>query len=417
MRKRLGCLSTGGIVAALLTLAVVGLLVLFTGGALFSPGPLNATTGPLPLGGVTSHAAIGGRCSACHVAPWSELRMTDRCLTCHTAVRDRLGEPTTLHGALQVALGALDCRDCHPEHRGAAGLLTLVDADNFPHQAVGFSLAGHGRSAAGEPFACRDCHGDDLTTLDPAVCLTCHQELDPPYIADHRAAFGDGCLACHDGVDTYGGNFDHDRLPFPLLGGHASVPCAGCHAGARSPAALRQAPGDCEACHQEDDAHDGQFGTACGGCHTPESWQEATFDHSITAFPLTGAHLEVACDACHVDRLFAGTPQACGECHAEPEFHQGALGTDCGACHEPSGWSPARYDRFHQFPMDHEVRVASPCRTCHPDQLLAYTCYGCHEHDPAEIREEHIKEGITDFQDCVRCHPTGLEDEAEDWDN
>ena len=351
MRKRLGCLSPAGIVAAAVALAVVALVVLLTGGRIFSPGPLNATTGSLPLGGVTSHAEIGGRCAACHVAPWSSSSMSDRCLACHTAVADQLNEPASLHGVLQAELGLLVCRQCHPEHRGAAGLLTLVDEGVFPHDAVGFSLAGHGRTAAGEPFLCRDCHGDDLTTLDPTVCLVCHLEIDPTYMADHRAAFGSACVACHDGVDTYGDDFDHDRLPFPLPGQHASVACTECHAGARTPADLRQAPGDCNACHQEDDAHDGLFGSACEECHTPESWRAATFD------------------------------------------------------------------RFHQFPIDHGVRVASPCRTCHPDQLLAYTCYGCHEHDPAEVREEHLKEGITDLQDCVRCHPTGLEDEAKERDD
>jgi hypothetical protein len=155
MRKRLGCLTPGGIIAAVATLAGVGLLVLFTGGSLFSPGPLNAESGSLSLGGVTSHAEIGGRCAACHAAPWSENRMSDRCTVCHTAIWEQLLDQTALHGALLTEFGSLVCRECHPEHRGATGLLTLVTEEGFPHQAVGFSLIGHGEMVAGEPFSCR----------------------------------------------------------------------------------------------------------------------------------------------------------------------------------------------------------------------------------------------------------------------
>jgi hypothetical protein len=47
-----------------------------------------------------------------------------------------------------------------------------------------------------------------------------------------------------------------------------------------------------------------------------------------------------------------------------------------------------------------------------PRSYRTYTGYGCHEHSPEEIREEHLEEGIRDFDDCMRCHPTGREDEA-----
>jgi hypothetical protein len=54
----------------------------------------------------------------------------------------------------------------------------------------------------------------------------------------------------------------------------------------------------------------------------------------------------------------------------------------------------------------------SSCKTCHTESLLSYTCYGCHEHTPGDIEEEHRKEGISNFQDCTRCHPTGLKEEG-----
>lgn len=36
---------------------------------MFSPGSLNAQAGTT-LGGVSSHAEIGGECGLCHTAPW-----------------------------------------------------------------------------------------------------------------------------------------------------------------------------------------------------------------------------------------------------------------------------------------------------------------------------------------------------------
>ena len=53
-------------------------------------------------------------------------------------------------------------------------------------------------------------------------------------------------------------------------------------------------------------------------------------------------------------------------------------------------------------------------RTCHIDNDYSnYTCYGCHEHSRSKIREEHVEEGIYDYENCVECHRSGDEDEAE----
>jgi hypothetical protein len=417
MRKRLGCVSVSGIIAAFVALLLVVGVSLLWGGVLFSPGPLNAQTSGATLGSVSSHAELGRRCSACHAAPWSRETMSERCLACHTEVARQLQEPSSLHGVLGVGSQGLLCYDCHPEHGGTDAPLTQVDVETFPHEATGYALQGHRQTAAGDEFACADCHGQNLTRFDVAACTDCHRELDAAYTQTHIEAFGPGCLACHDGVDTYGRQFDHDRLNFPLQGQHTSAGCAGCHEGARSIADLQAAPHDCASCHAAADAHEGQFGQDCAGCHTPQDWGEATFDHALTAFPLTGAHIATECRSCHVSGVFAGTPQACSACHDDPAFHLGLLGSDCAACHTTGAWSPARYDRLHTFPYNHGESGPSPCRTCHPDALSAYTCYNCHEHNPAEIEEEHRDEGIADFQDCVGCHPTGLKEEGEGGDD
>src|SRR3546814_13592537 len=33
-----------------------------------------------------------------------------------------------------------------------------------------------------------------------------------------------------------------------------------------------------------------------------------------------------------------------------------------------------------------------------------YTCYGCHEHQPTKIITKHREEGLTNIENCVRCH-------------
>jgi hypothetical protein len=52
---------------------------------------------------------------------------------------------------------------------------------------------------------------------------------------------------------------------FPLVGGHASVACASCHAAGKTPKR------ECSSCHT--DPHRGARGTACAACHPPGSWK------------------------------------------------------------------------------------------------------------------------------------------------
>jgi hypothetical protein len=269
----------------------------------------------------------------------------------------------------------------------------------------------------GKTFGCEDCHSQDLRSFNQDVCELCHRDGQPEFMQLHANDFGQDCLSCHDGVDRYGSDFDHSILPFPLSGRHSNLACPTCHAGARTSADLRAAPQDCFTCHRNQDPHAGQFGQDCAACHTTEDWSNAFFDHSVAAFQLTGAHLQVSCRECHLQgangSIFKGTPQDCQACHHEPEYHLGLFQIDCAACHTALAWSPANYDEPHTFPMNHGENGLSPCRVCHSDQLQNYTCYGCHEHDPVEIENEHREEGITSFSDCTRCHPTGQEEEGE----
>ncbi len=471
--NRLGCLSPLAIISAFITLVVIIVAEVISGNSMFTSGALNNHSGDV-LSGVASHAEIGGDCGKCHAAPWSAETMSDRCVVCHTSIQSELGNKDALHGAIQVLNPAAECRFCHPEHRGPNASLTIMENGSFPHQVVGFSLAAHPRRTDGLDFTCQDCHTQSVATFEKATCINCHRQENTVFTTAHILEFGEGCLDCHDGVDRYS-NFNHGRVKFSLTGKHVDVVCSKCHLNARTVADLKNTPqacaschlaedehdgrfgtdcgachspegwkpakfdhnlaafklegehaeascedchvdgqykntpSDCYSCHKQDDEHNGEFGTQCENCHTPSDWDDATFDHNLSAFPLEGAHVNVRCEDCHKDRVFKGTPTECAACHVDPAYHAGMFpGQACSACHTTSAWRPARYDGPHVFPMNHgDARV---CADCHQPTLTSWTCYTCH--NQAETAAEHREEGINNFDNCLKCHPTGQEEEG-----
>ncbi len=212
-----------------------------------------------------------------------------------------LKDPTSLHGVLKVT----DCRACHTEHRGPQGNLTAVDEQAIDHNLFGFSLAAHETASDGQPFACADCHTERLTRFEPARCETCHREEDERFTSIHVQEYGTNCRACHEGTDFFSKDrFDHNQLAFPLLGKHAQVRCIDCHQGVTSLADFKEAPTDCAGCHLQDNPHPPNFGTDCARCHNTEGWPTEIFDHNLSAFKLTGKHVQVECKQCHVNYVF-----------------------------------------------------------------------------------------------------------------
>ncbi len=413
--RRLGCLTPFGIIAGLIAIAAVLVAAYLSGGSMFSPGPLSTQerTG-ISLGGVASHAALGGNCAACHTNPLDTRGMAGRCLDCHTDVQTQLASTATLHGALPDGAA---CLGCHTEHNGPTATLTKMDLATFPHATLGFVLTAHGQTSDGAAFGCADCHTAldarprpiNAYTFDPATCVNCHTSDQPEFVVAHVADFGIDCMGCHDGVDRYTG-FDHNTLAVPLDGRHGEATCASCHGAVREPVGFGGLATTCVGCHQADDIHQGAYGTDCASCHTPAGWEQATFDHSLTAFPLTGAHTNAPCTSCHANHIYAGTPSTCVACHAEPQIHLGQFGTDCTSCHSTSRWEGAVF--AHTFPLDHGGEGQIPCATCHtnPQQYTVYTCYNCHAHPQAATLAEHREEGISEnIDDCARCHATGHE--------
>jgi hypothetical protein len=381
--NRLGCLTGTGIFAALITIALIVGFEVFSGNQMFTAGALNAMPGE-SIGGVTSHADIS-ECSACHTEPWSNERMADRCAKCHTDIAAQMFDVAKLHGAIMQKNSAFECRDCHPEHRGSTASLTEMKDNTFPHEALGYSLEGHKLTATRQPFTCKDCHGQDITTFAPDSCDSCHRQMDIAFTQAHVLAYGTDCLACHDGVDRFGDDFDHNKLSFQLNGKHAEATCTACHLDARSVADLQSLPQDCYSCHQADDAHAGSFGKECGACHSPDAWKPAKFDHNLAAFRLEGKHAKVACEKCHVNNAFKGTPSDCYSCHKQDDAHNGQFGTDCSTCHTPKNWDDANFDHSKtNFPLT-GGHAKVKCEQCHHGGTftgLTTECVSCHE-DPA----------------------------------
>jgi len=397
---RLGFFTSSGLMAAVLTALIVAGFAIVKGGMLFSPGSLNAQTGAA-LGGVSSHTEIAGQCSLCHAPFWSTSSMADRCVGCHTDVAAQWQDPSTLHGVLRQNNPKLACRNCHPDHRGPASTLIDLSKVNFPHTTFGFMLTAHQRKTDGSPFDCKDCHALVYSSYEKTTCSTCHAKIDSNFIKTHAQDFGSDCAACHDGVDTYGHKFNHNKVTFKLTGKHTQALCAQCHVNDRKLAELKSTPQDCAACHRAQDIHLGRLGSDCGSCHTTDGWTLAKFDHNLSVFKLDGQHVSVACGECHINHVLQGTPTDCHSCHALKDVHQGRLGTDCGSCHTTAGWTPATFDHNLSVFKLTGKHITVPCESCHINHVLQGTptdCYSCH----AAQDNHNGKLG----KDCGSCHST-----------
>jgi len=341
-------------------------------------------------------------CSDCHTRENGFSLMPGICTDCHA------GNDPTFMAQHRQDFGD-DCLGCHN------GLGEIVD---FDHMITRFPLEGEHAETD-----CVDCHLDGKFSDTPIACADCHAE---PEV--HAEMFSQECATCHtafDWSDLVGMNgmlFDHFSQTNFSLDRHlsnyagAQLGCAACH---DSPDGFKVTfdLNFCVDCHTQNDAafmqeHQTQFGLKCLVCHDGVDRMH-DFDHAHF-FLLDGSHAEIECESCHIDKIFSGTPADCAACHMEPEIHVGYFGLLCENCHSTVAWSPAQMVA-HTFPLDHGEQGLIDCEICHVDRYTEYTCYGCHEHQPGEITEEHLDEGISrnELENCAVCHPTGLEDEAD----
>lgn len=214
--------------------------------------------------------------------------------------------------------------------------------------------------------------------------------------------------------------FDHDaETGYPLEGAHQQATCLRCH-NDRGPVAEYVARG-CAGCHV--DPHESTLDPDCTQCHNQMSWRPIgqIAEHNRTRFPLTAAHVGVACYRCHPRATqgdFLGAPVTCHLCHADelpratdPDHLANGWVVDCQRCHAPTRWENGRFDHERFFPIrsgDHQL----DCRDCHTTgSTQTFSCIDCHPHRRSEMDDEHddVPGYVYESNGCFRCHPRGRE--------
>ena len=333
--KRLGCLSGTGILAALITALVIAGYAFARGGLMYSPGPSEHAGRQNLRRRDLFMPRPGGIARRAMLRPGNPPRWQIAARSATPISRNRYAQsqPCTARCCTitRISVVAIATRSIVAQ---TAPLTEMKDA-TFPHEAVGFSLNGHQRTAAHNLFTCADCHHSDISTFAPDTCDSCHRQMDIQFMTAHTLSFGPACLDCHDGVDRLGKNFEHDKFSFKITGKHVGLACVQCHINSRRFGDFQATVQDCYSCHKKDEPHGGRFGLNSAGCHTADGWTPAKFDHNLAAFKLVGKHADVACKSCHANQQFRGTPADCYSCHKQNDEHNGQFGTDCAACHNP----------------------------------------------------------------------------------
>ena len=229
--------------------------------------------------------------------------------------------------------------------------------------------------------------------------------------------FPDDCRICHQGEGWHDirkdFEFDHEKeTGLELEGAHAKAECLRCH-NDRGPVEAFAARG-CSGCHE--DFHKGQLGSDCKSCHDQKTWQakDVIAKHSMTRFPLIGAHAGVGCWTCHPGAQVGEFKRAstdCLTCHKEdlaraqdPDHAANGWTRDCQRCHAPTTWQASGF--VHSFfPLTGEHKAAR-CTDCHKNGQftgLSQECASCHS---AEFRSatnpDHLQAGFSN--DCRKCH-------------
>ncbi|MBU2511102.1 class III cytochrome C family protein [bacterium] len=184
---------------------------------------------------------------------------------------------------------------------------------------------------------------------------------------------------------------------------------------------------NCLNCH---DLFQGPSDEKCIQCHAKEQIGTLNSNNQIVdqKKKRLSFHAGLASDSClschreHQGGLAAGSTtqfshellgiedtKNCTECHSKPtnSIHQQSE-QPCSQCHQTTNWASTEIDHDNYFRFDKDHRTN--CSVCHPNSTYKeYTCYGCHEHSPRKIEREHLKEGISDFENCAECHSSGNE--------
>jgi predicted CXXCH cytochrome family protein len=301
-----------------------------------------------------------------------------------------------------------DCTLCHTTANWTSA--------TFNHSTTGFPLIG-----AHTTLQCAQCHVNNNYSLTSGACYPCHTAdfngtNNPPHVS---AGFPQDCSLCHSTTNWTGATFNHTTTGFALTGFHTTLQCAQCHVNNN----YSLASGTCYPCHTADfngtnnpNHVSAGFPQDCSLCHTTTNWSGATFNHNNTPFPLTGAHVSVACTSCHINNVFAGTPTDCYSCHKadytgtnNPNHVSAGFPTTCATCHTTTAWTGATFNHT-WFPIASGRHANIACAVCHINSAdyTVFSCTAtCHSKTSTDPHHTGVRNYVWNATSCYGCHPTG----------
>jgi hypothetical protein len=373
-------------------------------------------------------------CEQCHVGGNFNLHIAaNQCGTsgCHLITWQNTNAPP--HSTAGSSFGLANCSNCHTPAGWTAP---------FAHSTTGFTLVGTHMSPT--PTPCASCHINNNYTLSSTDCYGCHQAVfqtttTPNHVTAGFPTTSSACATCHTITTWSAGVFDHSATGFLLTNGHANRTCDSCHV--NNNYALKIAPSDCanSGCHLTDWQNTNApphstSGSAfalgnCANCHTTVVGWNATFDHSVTGFALTGMHVSppATCISCHVGNNYLLKSAACYGCHivewqstsklgvGVPDHVAAGFPQDCSICHSTLNWTGSTFNHTTTGFALTGKHVSPPalCSSCHLNNnytLNSAACYGCHTTDWQKTATlggsvpNHITGGYP--QTCESCHTT-----------
>ncbi len=316
-------------------------------------------------------------CDQCHLNKQYK-NIAKKCVACHQSNDIHTGNMGT------------KCQSCHNEKSWKN--------TRFDHnKKTKFKLLGKHKK-----LACHSCHKTPVAQAKKQKklgksCYACHQKEDI-----HGGRNGKKCNDCHNNKNWGQTSFDHDKTKFPLTGAHKKQNCFSCH---NSKPSTKKRVRQCQDCHQNEDPHSNKLGKHCDNCHNTTDWLDnIVFDHDLSQFPLTGMHISLACESCHLDQQYKNTQKQCYACHKEDDIHQQVFGEQCEVCHNPNDWNLWTFN--HNLQTDFKLENSHKdlkCDSCHRQKInhnhnTIRTCYSCHKQD-----DQH--DGAYGHH-CSACHNT-----------
>lgn len=355
----------------------------------------NLTGFPL----IGAHQSVA--CISCHKTQIFK-NTAQECYACHQS--DYQSTTTPNHALAKLSTA---CQTCHT---------TLVwKPSTFSHNNTKFPLTGSHRSVQ-----CVDCHTNGQFAGLSSACFTCHQsDYNKTTSPNHvTGLLNHQCESCHTTTAWQPSTFSHTATKFPLTGKHLATPCEACHTNGNYQLVYT----NCTQCHTADfqgasnpNHVAGNFSQNCATCHSTAAWRPASFDHNTTKFALTGAHVSVPCQTCHLNNNYQLVYTNCYQCHAtdfqgatNPNHAAGNFSQNCATCHSTTAWQPATFDHgTTKFALT-GAHVATPCVSCHTNnnyQLVYTNCYQCHASDfQGATNPNHVAGNFS--QVCQTCHST-----------